>query len=211
MIQAVLFDMDGLIFDTESVYKRSWQYAAAEQQLSISDDFYQQFIGVQDKECEHLLAEKYQHRIDMAQFTAQRDAHFHQQRQQGIQLKSGFDALFSIINSKGLKTALVTSSHLDDVTFNFAPTPYLSQFDVVITAEDVIHSKPAPDGYLLACHELNLQPHQCMVLEDSNQGIRSALAAGCQAVMIPDLLPPDENLIGKITVKPDLNQVVELL
>ncbi|WP_104037096.1 HAD family hydrolase [Vibrio jasicida] len=211
MLKAVLFDMDGLIFDTESIYKQSWQYAATEQGLTITDDFYQQFIGVQDPECERILAEHFQDAIDMPRYKAVRDEHFHNLRNQGIALKPGFDALFYAIKQHGLLTAIVTSSHLPKVKHNFAGSKYLAQFDLVITAEDVERGKPNPDCYQMAYRHLGVDAKQCLVLEDSNNGIKAAFAAKCQAVMIPDLLPPLSELEDKVIIKASLEEVIPLL
>ena len=211
MLKAVLFDMDGLIFDTESIYKQSWQYAATEQGLTIADDFYQQFIGVQDPECERILAEHFQDAIDMPRYKAVRDEHFHNLRNQGIALKPGFDALFYAIKQHGLLTAIVTSSHLPEVKHNFSGSEYLAQFDLVITAEDVERGKPNPDCYQMAYRHLGVDAKQCLVLEDSNNGIKAALAAKCQAVMIPDLLPPLTELEDRVIIKASLEEVIPLL
>lgn len=211
MLIAVLFDMDGLIFDTESIYKQSWQYAATEQGLTITDNFYQQFIGVQDPECERILAEHFQDTIDMPRYKAVRDEHFHNLRNQGVALKPGFDALFYAIKQHGLLTAIVTSSHLPEVKHNFSGSTYLAQFDLVITAEDVERGKPNPDCYQMAYRHLGVDAKQCLVLEDSNNGIKAALAAECHAVMIPDLLPPQPELEDKIIIKASLEEVIPLL
>ncbi|OLQ91292.1 haloacid dehalogenase [Vibrio panuliri] len=211
MLKAVLFDMDGLIFDTERVYKQSWQYAAQQQNLHLSDEFYQQFIGVQDADCERKLLEYFADDIDMPRYVQQRNQHFHRQRNQGIALKTGFSELFNQIKQCGLMTAIVTSSQRKEVEFNFASTTYLAQFDIIITAEDVPRGKPHPDCYLLACQRLNIPPNQSLVLEDSNQGVRAALAAGCLAVMIPDLAPPETDLVNKIEVYDCLKQVISRL
>ncbi|EKM33908.1 TPA: HAD family phosphatase [Vibrio harveyi] len=211
MLKAVLFDMDGLIFDTESIYKQSWQYAATEQGLAITDDFYQQFIGVQDPECERILAEHFQQAIDMPRYKAVRDEHFHHLRDQGIALKPGFDSLLRAIKQRGLLTAIVTSSHLPEVKHNFNNTEYLTQFDLVITAEDVERGKPSPDCYQMACHHLGIDAKESLVLEDSNNGIKAALAAECHAVMIPDLLPPLQEFKDKVIIKASLEEVIPLL
>lgn len=211
MLKAVLFDMDGLIFDTESIYKQSWQYAATEQGLTITDDFYQQFIGVQDPECERILSEHFQDAINMPRYKAVRDEHFHNLRNQDIALKPGFDALFYAIKQHGLLTAIVTSSHLPEVKHNFAGSEYLAQFDLVITAEDVERGKPNPDCYQMAYRHLDVDAKQCLVLEDSNNGTKAALAAKCQAVMIPDLLPPLPELEDKVIIKASLEEVIPLL
>lgn len=211
MLKAVLFDMDGLIFDTESIYKLSWQYAASEQNLDLSDDFYQQFIGVQDPECERILAEYFQDALDLSRYKQVRDAHFHRLRSNGIAFKPGFDQLFQDIKRRGLATAIVTSSHLAEVKYNFTTSDYLPQFDLVITAEDVERGKPCPDCYQMAYTRLGFKAEECLVLEDSNNGVKAALAAGCPVVMVPDLLPPQTEIIDKITVVESLEQLIPLL
>ncbi|CAM4264113.1 HAD family hydrolase [Vibrio agarivorans] len=210
-MKAVLFDMDGLIFDTEVVYKQSWQHAAREQHLELTDAFYRNFIGVQDPECERMLVEHFPERFDITRYKRDRDQHFHTLRAKGIAIKPGFDALFNAIKQRSLPTAIVTSSHHAEVAHNFANTPYLSQFDLIITAENVEKGKPHPDCYLMACERLGLEAKDCLVLEDSNNGIKAALAAGCQSIMIPDLLPPDEGINERTIVLESLNEVIKRL
>ncbi|GEA51836.1 hydrolase [Vibrio inusitatus NBRC 102082] len=211
MLQAVLFDMDGLIFDTESVYKKSWQFAAQQQGLNITDDFYQQFIGVQDPECERILAEHFGSKIDMTRYCMVRDKHFHAQREKGIAYKPGYDALFNAIKLRGSKMAIVTSSHLPEVQHNFRDSEYLSDYELVLTAEDVTRGKPHPDCYQMAAQQLGLEPDQCLVLEDSNNGVQAGLDAGCYVVMIPDLLPPKENFLYRVTILKQLDDVLDIL
>lgn len=208
MLKAVLFDMDGLIFDTESIYKLSWQYAASEQNLDLSDDFYQQFIGVQDPECERILAEYFQDALDLSRYKQVRDDHFHRLRSNGIALKPGFDQLFQDIKRRGLATAIVTSSHLSEVNYNFTTSDYLPQFDLVITAEDVERGKPCPDCYQMAYTRLGFKAEECLVLEDSNNGVIAALAAGCPVVMVPDLVPPSDEVNTEAIVLNSLEQVI---
>ncbi|PSW20767.1 HAD family phosphatase [Photobacterium sanctipauli] len=189
-IKAVLFDMDGLIFDTEGLYKTCWQYAADEQELLLSDDDYQSFIGVQDAECERRLVNQFGEMLDLARFRQVRDAMVVAEREKGVAYKPGFDVIFAFLKQQNLKCALVTSSALAQVKHHFADSGYLAQFDVVITSENVTNGKPAPDCYLMACEQLDIAPADCLVLEDSNNGMRAGLDAGCHAVMIPDLLSP---------------------
>ncbi|EPP2130724.1 HAD family hydrolase [Vibrio alginolyticus] len=211
MVKAVLFDMDGLIFDTESIYKLSWQDAAKKQVLEISDEFYQQFIGVQDPECERMLATHFAEQIDMTRYCSDRDEHFHALREKGIAFKPGFAELFANIKSRGLKTAIVTSSHRPEVEHNFRNSDYLSQFDLVITAEDVDRGKPNPDCYVMAYQALKVNAEDCIVLEDSNNGVKAGLDAGCRVVMVPDLLPPQEQYLERVTVISMLDEAIPLL
>lgn len=208
MLKAVLFDMDGLIFDTESIYKLSWQYAASEQNLELCDDFYQQFIGVQDPECERILDEFFQDSLDLSRYKQVRDDHFHHLRSNGIAFKPGFDQLFQDIKRRGLATAIVTSSHLAEVKYNFATSDYLPQFDLVITAEDVERGKPYPDCYQMTYTRLGFKAEECLVLEDSNNGVKAALAAGCPVVMVPDLVAPSDEVNTEAIVMNSLEQVI---
>ena len=198
-IKAVLFDMDGLIFDTEGLYKKSWQYAVSEQGLQLTDEYYQNFIGVQDAECESLLEVKFAEQFDMGRFRQVRDTMLAAEREKGIAYKDGFEELFSWLKGREFKCALVTSSSLQQVQHHFTSSDYLSLFDVVITAEKVKNGKPAPDCYRLTCEQLAIAPAQCLVLEDSNNGMRAGLEAGCYAVMIPDLLKPDADVAQRAT------------
>lgn len=191
MIKALLFDMDGLIFDTEWIYKESWQYATHLQGFELSDELYYAFIGVQDKDCERLLTLHVSDKIDLDMHRKTRDAYFNSMRDTGgVKYKFGFHALFSTLKNKNLKCALVTSSPRSEVELNFAGTHYLGQFDAVFTAEDVERGKPSPDGYLKAIQKIGIAPENCLVLEDSNNGVLAGLKAGCITAMVPDILGP---------------------
>ncbi|MDF2155738.1 HAD family phosphatase [Vibrio sp. CAU 1672] len=198
-IKAVLFDMDGLIFDTEGLYKKSWQRAVSEQGLALTDEYYQNFIGVQDANCERLLELEFGDQLNMEQFIRVRDAMLKAERENGVAYKSGFKELFAELKQNNVKCALVTSSALPQVHHHFADTNYLEMFDVIVTAEHVKNGKPAPDCYRMATEQLGLAPAECLVLEDSNNGMRAGLAAGCHAIMIPDLLEPDADVTKHAT------------
>lgn len=198
-IKAILFDMDGLIFDTEGLYKKSWQHAVSEQSLLLPDEYYQHFIGVQDAECEQLLQMKFADQLDMPRFRKTRDTILAAEREKGIAYKTGFEVLFSYLQERKFKCALVTSSALPEVEYHFTGSDYLSLFDAVITAEKVKKGKPAPDCYRMASEQLGIDPAECLVLEDSNNGMRAGLAAGCYAVMIPDLLQPAADVAQRAT------------
>jgi len=190
MISAVLFDMDGLIFDTESLYKKSWEKAIEEQNLRISNNYYKHFIGVQDSKCEQMLVNYFGEQINLDKFKDVRDRHFHNARSKGIKYKKGFHDLFHFLLQNEIDLALVTSSCLLDVKYNFSDSNYLNSFNTIITAEDVKNGKPNPDCYLLACQKLCVSPQHTLVLEDSNHGMKAGIDAGCKTIMIPDLQSP---------------------
>lgn len=199
MIKALLFDMDGLIFDSEHVYKAAWQYAAKEQGLDLTDDVYQHFIGTQDPECERLLEAEFGDNLDLERYRSVCKQELRNQRAVGVVYKMGFDRLFATLKKHGLKCALVTSSHRPEVEHHFKHSDYLNQFDVIVTAEDIEHGKPQPDCYLRATQLLAIEPQHCLVLEDSNNGMQSGLDADCMAAMVPDILPPREDIAARAT------------
>lgn len=212
VISAVLFDMDGLIFDTEKLYKKSWQYAAREQNLQIDDQEYNAFIGVQDRICEQILKDLFRDKLDLARFKEVRDKHFQNSRSNGIKFKDGFEYLFDFLEKNNIKRALVTSSHLLDIKTNFANTKYLDRFDAIVSADDVEMSKPDPECYLLTCKRLNILPNQAVVLEDSNNGMKAGITAGCKTIMIPDLLQPIKEVAHRANyIVASLNNVVLIL
>ncbi|MBY6195665.1 HAD family hydrolase [Vibrio hangzhouensis] len=212
MVTALLFDMDGLIFDTEKITKRSWQYAANQMGFELTDEFYQGFIGVQDAECETMLSEYWGDEFDLKHYRQIRDKHLHAARRSGIDFKPGFHDLFQSAKAHKLKLALVTSSHLPDVQQNFSNTDYLSQFDLIVTAEDIKHGKPRPDCYIMACEKLGLNPNECLVLEDSNNGMKAGKDAGCLAAMIPDITAPTQEIVDRADYMfQSLEQLTELL
>ncbi|GAM67428.1 pseudouridine-5' phosphatase [Vibrio sp. JCM 19236] len=211
--KALLFDMDGLIFDTESVYKKSWVYAAEKQGLELPDSLYQTFIGVKDVECERMLSDFYTDKsFDLELFKSVRDKHFHSLRAEGIDFKPGFAELVTAAKAKNYRLALITSSTLPDVKVNFTGSDYLNGFEVVVTAEDVTQGKPNPEGYLKAIKQLGLKAEECVVFEDSNNGMRAGLSASCVCVMVPDLLPAEAEIEQKADhILGSLDQAIALL
>ncbi|SHG95048.1 HAD family hydrolase [Ferrimonas marina] len=197
-ITAVLFDMDGLIFDTERSYRQAWHYAAKEQGFELDDALYLSMIGMPRTQSEPKLARALGPGLDLPRYRQQRDAHFRQLQRQGIPFQAGFEPLFQRLTACQIPTALVTSSRMVDVEENFAQRPYLSQFATTVTCEQVQRGKPDPEPYQLACQRLRLAPAQCLVVEDSNNGIRSGLAAGCRTAMVPDLQAPDSDVQAQV-------------
>ncbi|GAA4889939.1 HAD family phosphatase [Ferrimonas pelagia] len=193
-LHAVLFDMDGLIFNTEAHFEQAWQHAATLQGRSLDLALYRSTIGMKRAHFEPRIIEQLGPGLDIERYRWDRDAHFHRLRQQGLQYQPGFEALFEALGQRGIKRALVTSSHWPDVEHNFAGSDYLHRFDTHVCGDSVQNGKPAPDCYLLGCEQLAVAPGQTLALEDSNNGMRAAIAAGCRAVMVPDRQTPADDV-----------------
>ncbi|ORT48235.1 hypothetical protein ST37_18625 [Vibrio sp. qd031] len=212
MYRAALFDMDGLIFDTERNIKSAWQKAAQLQSLNIEDEFYSNFIGVKDVECEGMLKEYFLNAdFSLDKFIVDRDGLMVAQKNNATEVKRGFDALFHHLLNQQIKLALVTSSSLSQVQHHFKGYHYLPDFNMVVTGDDVVKGKPNPECYIRAIQGLNVKAEHCVVLEDSNNGMRAGLAAKCDCVMVPDLTTPNSAIREKATaILSSLEQAIAL-
>lgn len=130
----------------------------------------------------------------------------------GIEAKSGAKELLIWLKQNGYKTALATATPVDRASLYLKQVGLLEFFDVICSAREVKRGKPEPDIYLLAAKRLGLAPGECMALEDSQNGVRSAFAAGCKTVLVPDLDNPENELKGCLyAVADNLSMVKTLL
>lgn len=189
---AILFDMDGLLIESERALLQCWREASEILGLRHLDDaLWLSFVGLSDRVCNELLRE----RLDEVQLQAllrelqvRYDAHV----EAGLPLKAGVLELLALLEQHRLPRAVVTSTRRERALQKLTRCGLLPRFDAVVTGSDVVHAKPAPDIYLLAAERLGVSPSQCLVLEDSVPGVRAALAAGMTPIQIPDLVVPDE-------------------
>ena len=172
--RAVIFDMDGLLLDSEPLYRVTWQTAAADLGFPISDEFYERFVGRGNDEAEHLLRERFGDAFPLDEFRKR------WRREE-----------------RCIPKALATSSPrllalrcLGDLASRFAALAF---------GDEVSHSKPAPDLFLLASERLGIQAADCLVLEDSEAGVRAARAAGMDVIMVPDLVAPSDEIASMAT------------
>ncbi|MCU4674879.1 HAD family phosphatase [Catenovulum sp. 2E275] len=186
---AVLFDMDGTIFDSESLYSQAWVASAAHFNQHFTPDMYKYFVGVRSAECYQIAQGMFGEAFDMQPFIEFFRRYLSAEKAKNMPLKPGFKFIFEQLKQTGVKLGLVTSSRQASVAENFANLPYLQYFDLVISGDDVTEAKPAAECYLKACKQLNVLPQKTLVFEDSNPGALAAIRAGCHTIVIPDLLP----------------------
>ncbi len=189
--EAVIFDMDGLMIDSERVSIACWSQVSAELGLSIEERFWLQLVGLGDRDCELLLREH----IDAAQmqalYTRCHDL-YEARTQQGLPLRPGIMELLELLKQHDIPRAVATSTREPRASRKLAACGLLPYFASVVTSSDVSHPKPAPDIYLLAAAKLGKAPDRCLALEDSPAGTRAALAAGMTVIQVPDLVLPDD-------------------
>jgi len=189
--RAVVFDMDGLMLDSERAYTAAMAQAARDLGHDLPDALWLSMVGRGEAVCRQLLAARIgadaaQQLLDLADERYERLA-----ASGGIDHRPGIVPLLRWLRERGIARAVATSTRNPLATIKLQAAGLLPWFDVVCTSSDVAAPKPAPDVYLLAATRLGVEPGQCLVLEDSPTGVRAALAAGMTPVQVPDLLPPD--------------------
>ena len=196
MIKAVLFDMDGTIFDTEAIYRRAWIRAAKDVGFNVDmDRFFELVCGLNMADMTALVHHVYGEDAPFEELRARRRFYLEEELAAGIlPFKSGAPDILYSLKEQGIRIALVTSSGRPLVDRYLKMSGLENVFDVIMTGETVVHGKPHPEIFLNAAAKLGIDPSHCMVVEDSPNGIRAGHAAGMYTVMVPDLHPCTEEL-----------------
>ncbi len=213
MIHGVIFDMDGLMLDTEKLLARFWMQAAREAGFPME---LHHVLGIRSlaavyakPKLQGIFGEAFDYekiRARRRELTAKHlEAH-------GIETKKGLHELLAYLKAQGIKIAVATATDRERTEIYLKQVGVYPYFDAFVCGDMVQKGKPDPEIYLTASKELGLDPTDCMALEDSPNGIRSAHDAGCLAVMIPDLSQPDTELMPYLTAcVEDLGKVIDLL
>ncbi|MEC7931352.1 MAG: HAD-IA family hydrolase, partial [Pseudomonadota bacterium] len=169
-------------------------------------------VGIHRDENQRMLADRLGPDFPLAQFYADSDALFEAAVDAGIALRPGAELLLDHLAHAGIPMALATSTAAPFAQQRLARSGLLDYFDVIVTRSDVERPKPHPEPYLLAARRLGVDPAHIVAVEDSHAGVRSATAAGIATVMVPDLLPPTEELtLACAHVLPSLTDLRDLL
>lgn len=199
-VQAIIFDMDGTIFDTERLLMRSWQEAVNRGTVpsGVLDEI-PKWRGFTRDEVAKKLRELYGADFPSEQLSQQRREIIRELLdREGVPLKSGVPQVFDELQELGIPMALATATSAPSVNDYMRRTGYGKYFRCRITGDRVPKGKPAPDIFLLAAQELGITPENCVVIEDSPNGVRAGVAAGMRTIMIPDMEQPDDSIRGML-------------
>ena len=196
MIKAVLFDMDGTIFDTEVIYRRCWFRAAKDVGFDEDIDlFLSRVCGLNQTDMTALFRRVYGEKVPFEVLWGRWLECIDEEMACGVlPLKAGVPDILLALKERGIKIALVTSSGQKTVAGYLQMSNLEGVFDTIITGNQVTHGKPNPACFLTAAGELGIEPRSCAVVEDSPNGVRAGHAAGLYTVMVPDLHPCTEEL-----------------
>lgn len=195
MICAVIFDMDGVLIDTEKHYNAAWCQAATEAGFPFTREHALLLRSCEAKEGEKLMQGIFGPSFDYYAIRERRRELVRERlAQYGLEKKPGVEETLRFLRAKGIKTAVATATALDITKSHLTTIGVCDLFDSVVSAKNVAHGKPEPDVYLYACEQIGERPQDCMAVEDSPNGIMAAYRAGLRTVMVPDLTQPDEEL-----------------
>lgn len=212
MPEAVVFDMDGLLFDSETLYVEAAITAATELGHEASTEIILRTTGGPWPQTRLLLLEHFGPAFPVDDFMTVWVRHFWVLAEDRLALKPGVVELLDLLDELGLPKAIATSSSHTTVQNHLEAHNLVDRFDAIVGAGDYVAGKPAPDPFLTAAEQLGVAPEACLALEDSHNGVRSASAAGMMAVMVPDLLPPTDEIRALSTlVAVDLHEVRRLI
>ena len=212
-IKGILFDMDGVVLDTEKLYTRFWMEASAYQGFPMTRE---QALGmrslgkgVAEAQIRSYFGDKADYQIIRATRIRMMNAYI---RLHGIEAKPGIRELLAYLEERGIPRAITSSAGLATIREHLGALGLADRFTCLCSGKDVPNGKPAPDIYLHGAACLGLKPEECLAIEDSPTGIESACRAGCRPVLIPDQDMPGEETLSKCFAKADsLTDIIDLL
>jgi len=191
-LRAVIFDVDGLMLDTESVAREIWMSEASRMGFPMDAKLYKQLIGRTYPDIEKLLHTHYAGRTDVRTYIDGCLAAYVERIRKPIAKRPGLEAVLKFCETRSLRRAVGTSAGRSLVEIKLRSGGVEGRFEVIVTGSDVSRGKPAPDGFLECTRRLALGAGECLVLEDSPSGVKAAKAAGMRVLMIPDLIAPED-------------------
>lgn len=198
-IYAVIFDQDGLMFDTERLSLKCWRMVEADFGIHISEAFLATIRGMTWADALKRFKEEFGEGIDIEALRSEKMAYFMQMlRSEGVPVKKGLRELLAWLAKNGYKRVLATASSMDYTVTNLKDAGIEGYFENIISGDIVAHAKPDPEIFYKAAELIGERPEHCLVLEDSLNGVKAGLDGGFHVIMIPDLTQPTEEIRSRV-------------
>ncbi|MCQ2587074.1 MAG: HAD family phosphatase [Treponema sp.] len=213
MVNAVIFDLDGTIIDTEKYFRICWPQAFEHFGYKMTDEQYLSIRSLGKPFVQKTLKDfSGDSNFDYDKVVAYRSELMEKMiEQNGLQIKKGAVELLEFLKKKNIVRAIATASPVDRSERYLRKIGLLEYFDRIISARNMKEGKPSPDVYSFACKELNFAPENCFAVEDSPNGVLSAYRAGCKVIMVPDQSEPDSETEKLLFAKADnLEKIIDL-
>lgn len=194
-INGVIFDMDGVIFDTERIYLQVWTEVFKKYGHEMTKDFYLPLMGQGTENIKRILFNKYGDKLPIEKMYKEKDEKLMNIVRNGlVPLKDGAEDVLKYLKNKGYKIALATSARQERLQLQLTEDNVKKYFDAIVCSNDVKNAKPAPDIFLKAAENIDVEPSNCIVIEDSSSGIKAAYNASMVSFHVEDLKEADEEI-----------------
>ena len=212
MVEGVIFDMDGLMFDTEPIWTEAWRPALAQFGLELPDGMSDAMRGTSGSSAFRVMRSFLGEDADVAGIWGALRAEALRELERGVAKKPGLDELLLFLKERGVPMAVASSSPTSLIEMNLANAGVAEYFSCTISGDDAERPKPDPQVFLVAAERLGCDPARTLVLEDSLNGVRAGAAGGFITVMVPDMVAPTDEIRGLYTCCcKDLLEVRDLL
>ncbi len=194
MINGAIFDMDGVLFDTEKIYQSIWFQLAKERGIELDASFTKLISGTSGEAAANAIKEHY-NVSDPKIISDECSRRMLEAVKHNIDVKKGVVKILEFFNKQGIKCVVASGSNKEQIINNLKISNLSKYFDEVVGGDELKRGKPDPDIFLLALKKIGCESSKCLVFEDSFNGIKAAHAANTIPIMVPDLVEPTEEII----------------
>lgn len=199
-VEAVVFDMDGVIFDTEQLVLKGWTDVGEKHGIKGTDEACKRSFGTNHEVSKQTFLEFFGQEFPYDEYKQEVREYFFKSIETEVPMKKGIREILMYLREKNFKIGLASSCTKATILKELDKDGLTEYFDVVIGGDLLKKSKPEADIYLMACSKLNVNPENAYAIEDSYNGIRSAYSAGMKPIMVPDIMPPTDEMRKKSVV-----------
>ncbi len=191
MIQGAIFDLDGLLVDTQKIYQIGMKEIGKKYEIAMTDSLAKEYTGASP---DHIAKEiELKFSVDGVAYINDVLEYVAKQELNDLSLKPGVKEMLTYLQSFKIPMAVASGSPRALIDRNLKLVDIDAYFSVIVSTQEVEHGKPAPDIFLEAAHRLNVDPKHCFVFEDAINGVHAGVSAGCKTIMIPDRLKPEKD------------------
>ncbi|MCL2093508.1 MAG: HAD family phosphatase [Treponema sp.] len=209
--EAAIFDMDGLMLETEAPFAPAWVQAGKEAGYDIGPEIIQATIGIDGEGTRRILTEKFGPDFPLRKIWDQVIRLVTEDFERGIALKPGLIALLDHLSEKKIPVGVATSTRRDGALWKLTKAGIEDRFEIITCGDEVVNGKPAPDIFLLAARRMGVDPSICVGFEDSPPGLLGLHRAGIASVFVKDQVQPSPEILATVwKTYPDLGQALEL-
>lgn len=211
-LRGAIFDMDGLMFDTERLYGLAWEATARKYGQTPDPAMHQSICGTSGESSRQAVRKHYPDVTEIDSFISDGIRWVQDYMNDSVPEKPGIHEIIEYLYEQGFRLAVASGSSHEIVVRNLKKVGLSKYFSAIVGGLDIEHGKPAPDIFLAAADKIGIPPQECYVFEDGINGMLAAIAAGCSAVMVPDVMPPTDFIKENCTaIYPSLLDALEAL